>query len=71
VTKDSSGTCTPLNILGHGVFCCQGDLCNSATKTSFSVLISLFSTMYFLIFRFYWSQKIICTCRSISSKSSL
>ncbi|CAF0807409.1 unnamed protein product [Adineta steineri] len=38
VTKDYASSCTPANILGNGIFCCQTDLCNSGSKQSITVM---------------------------------
>ncbi|CAF4216059.1 unnamed protein product, partial [Rotaria magnacalcarata] len=38
VVKDSTSTCNPVNVLNNGVYCCQTDYCNTASKYSLKLI---------------------------------
>ncbi|CAF0890381.1 unnamed protein product [Rotaria sordida] len=54
VSKDFSSSCTPVNVLGNGVFCCQSDLCNSANKRSITMIHLEISMGFIWIIYHYW-----------------
>ncbi|CAF0901513.1 unnamed protein product [Adineta ricciae] len=53
VSKDYTSSCTSANLLGHGIFCCQTDLCNSANRPSATMLIfQLTTALLWIVYRY-------------------
>ncbi|CAF3861276.1 unnamed protein product [Rotaria sp. Silwood1] len=55
VSKDYSSSCTEVNVLGNGVFCCQSDLCNSANKRSITMVhLEILLASIWIIYRYLY-----------------
>ncbi|CAF3532061.1 unnamed protein product [Rotaria socialis] len=55
INRDFSSSCSSANVLGHGIFCCDTDLCNSANKQSLTMIhCGIFSTFIYIIYRYFY-----------------